>query len=257
MLSKDPEVILHSLKVMEGKDPLDSTSADLSQYAVKNLENPFYTFGYMPELLDQEAIHPAIRQSLRDKIAVLKEAGHRVQEISFEMMEYLVPCYYVLTTAEASSNLSRFDGVRYGHQTEDFEDIAELYKNTRSEGFGTEVKRRIMMGTFVLSVGYFDAYFAKAQKVRRMICDKVNEIFDSVDFLLMPTTTDMAWKIGELVDDPVQMYLSDIFTVLANLTGLPAISVPIENNNQELPYGLQLIGTKFADERLIVVAQDL
>ena len=175
-------------------------------------------------------------------------------EISFDLLNHLVPCYYVLTTAEASSNLNRYDGIRYGLQESQSKDLKELYVENRSNGFGLEVKRRIMMGTFVLSVGYFDAYFNKAQKVRRLITDRIQDIFMDHDFILIPTTPDVAWPIGENIDDPVSIYLSDIFTVLANICGLPAISAPKISPNR-MPHGLQLIGPRMSDKRVLSAAK--
>ena len=159
-----------------------------------------------------------------------------------------------MTTAEASSNLNRYDGIRYGLQESQSKDLRELYVDNRSKGFGLEVKRRIMMGTFVLSVGYFDAYFNKAQKVRRLITDRIQDIFETHDFILIPTTPDVAWPIGENSDDPVSIYLSDIFTVLANICGLPAISAPQVHNNR-MPHGLQLIGPKMSDRNMLAAAK--
>jgi aspartyl-tRNA(Asn)/glutamyl-tRNA(Gln) amidotransferase subunit A len=161
----------------------------------------------------------------------------------------------VLTTAEASSNLNRYDGIRYGYQTDHFDTIEELYTNSRSEGFGDEVKRRIMMGTFVLSVGYYDAYFTKAQQVRSLIVKRLEEIFTTNDFLILPTTTDIPWKLGEATKDPVSMYLADIFTVLANLAGLPAISLPMNFTGERIfSSGLQIIGPYGSDQNLLKFA---
>ena len=171
------------------------------------------------------------------------------------MLPYLVPTYYVLTTAEASSNLSRYDGIRYGHRSEEITDINSLYINSRSEGFGMEVKRRIMMGTFVLSVGHYDAYFAKAQSVRRKIVNRLLEIFSEYDFILMPTTTGSAPKIGGM--NPIEMYLSDVFTVLANIGGLPAISLPSDNIEGKMPVGVQLLAAPQNDEELLSLSLSL
>jgi aspartyl-tRNA(Asn)/glutamyl-tRNA(Gln) amidotransferase subunit A len=256
ILSKDIEVMSLTLNTIEGYDQYDGTSAQLDTISTKPTQKS-YSFTYFPEVINHPKLSKEIKQSIESKITSLKEQGHTVEPSSFDLIDYLVPCYYVLTTAEASSNLSRFDGVRYGHQAENFNTIEELYTKSRSEGFGTEVKRRIMMGTFVLSVGYFDAYFTKAQKVRQLINTKIQNLFDQHDFILMPTTTDIAWKIGEKVDDPIEMYLSDIFTVLANLCALPAISIPQPVVPGNMPIGIQILAQKFDDHRLLEVSRYL
>jgi len=210
LLSQDLQTISTALTVVEGYDPLDSTSLQIND---KPKTSEKYRFAYFAEAIQHDSISPEICESLQSKIDQLRSEGHEVTEVSFDLLNYLVPCYYVLTTAEASSNLNRYDGIRYGLQESQSKDLRELYVHNRSKGFGLEVKRRIMMGTFVLSVGYFDAYFNKAQKVRRLITDRIQDIFDNHDFILIPTTPDVAWPIGENIDDPVSIYLSDIFTV--------------------------------------------
>ncbi len=251
LLSKDLNSISTTLKVIEGFDPLDSTSIEIP---VAQPNSSSYKFAYFSEALHHPSIAPEIRDSLKQKIDELRNNGHTVEEISFDLIDYLVPCYYVLTTAEASSNLNRYDGIRYGLQTSTNSNLKELYIENRSNGFGLEVKRRIMMGTFVLSVGYFDAYFNKAQKVRRKIVERISDIFDKHDFILMPTTPDVAWPIGDKSDDPVSIYLTDIFTVLANICGLPAISAPQITENA-LPHGIQIMGPKMSDASLLSAAE--
>jgi len=167
-------------------------------------------------------------------------AGHTVEGIEFELLDYIVPAYYVLTTAEASSNLSRYDGIKYGHRSNNAGNLTDLYKLSRSEGFGPEVKRRILLGTFVLSAGYYDAYFTKAQKVRRLLVEKTKEIFSRYDAIILPTVPAPAYKLGEK-NDPVEIFLADIFTVYANLVGIPAISLPLFKNENGLPFGLQVM----------------
>jgi aspartyl-tRNA(Asn)/glutamyl-tRNA(Gln) amidotransferase subunit A len=162
-----------------------------------------------------------------------------------------------LTTAEASSNLSRFDGIRYGYRSQNATDLESTYRKNRSEGFGTEVKRRIMLGTFVLSAGYYDAYYAKAQKMRRLIREKTLELLKTNDFIILPTTPSTAFGIGEKTKDPVEMYLADLYTVQANITGLPAVSVPLGKHSNGLPYGIQLIGNKFSEARLLAFSKYL
>ena len=184
-------------------------------------------------------------------------AGHKIEPVEFEYLDYIIPAYYVLTTAEASSNLSRFDGVRFGHRSEKATDLIEIYKKSRSEGFGTEVKRRIMLGAFVLSSGYYDAYYTKAQKIRRLIAEKTFEIFDEYDFILMPASPTPPWNIGDKMDDPVEAYLADIFTVQANMVGIPAISLPFGKHENGLPMGIQLMANKFEEKKLLTFSQHL
>ncbi|RYY32433.1 MAG: Asp-tRNA(Asn)/Glu-tRNA(Gln) amidotransferase subunit GatA, partial [Sphingobacteriaceae bacterium] len=181
----------------------------------------------------------------------LRADGHTVEPISFDYLDYLVPTYYILAMAEASSNLARYDGVHYGYRSPAATDLTSTYKKSRSEGFGKEVQRRIMLGTFVLSSGYYDAYYAKAQKVRRLIQDKTNEILNDYDFLLVPTAPEPAFEIGKGETDPVRSYLADIFTVQASLAGVPAISLPTGNNSKGLPLGLQLLAKHFAETELL------
>jgi aspartyl-tRNA(Asn)/glutamyl-tRNA(Gln) amidotransferase subunit A len=197
-----------------------------------------------------------VKEKLDDTIEKLKAAGHEIVELSFPYLDYLVPTYYVLTTAEASSNLSRFDGVHYGHRSSEAKGVEQTYIKSRSEGFGPEVKRRIMTGTFVLSHGYYDAYYTKAQKVRCVLQNKTNEMLSEVDVLIMPTTPSTAFE-KDAVKDPIQMYLQDIFTVHANLTGNPAISIPLAIHSNGLPFGLQLMTAHFAEQELFNFAQSI
>jgi aspartyl-tRNA(Asn)/glutamyl-tRNA(Gln) amidotransferase subunit A len=178
-------------------------------------------------------------------------------EVSFPYLPYAIPTYYILATAEASSNLSRYSGVHYGYRSGNATDLESTYKKSRTEGFGEEVKRRIMMGTFVLSEGYYDAYYGRGQKVRRLLRDKSLEILQQADAILTPTTTGTAFKFGEKSDDPIQMYLEDIFTVLANLTGLPAISVPFATHSNGMPLGIQLMGRPLAEAEIFALAKAL
>lgn len=182
--------------------------------------------------------------------------GHIVEPVSFKYLDYVVAAYYILTTAESSSNLSRYDGVHFGYRSEKATDLESTYKLSRSEGFGEEVKRRIMLGTFVLSAGYYDAYYARAQKVRRLIKEKMEEILDNYDFVLTPTTPGPAFDIGAKKTDPLEAYLADIFTVIASLTGLPAISVPCGTTEEGLPIGIQFIGKSFEEDKLLSFSKD-
>jgi aspartyl-tRNA(Asn)/glutamyl-tRNA(Gln) amidotransferase subunit A len=177
--------------------------------------------------------------------------------VEFPYLKYLVPTYYVLTTAEASSNLSRYSGVHYGYRSLNASDLENTYKQSRSKGFGAEVKRRIMLGTFVLSAGYYDAYYAKGQKVRRVIRDHTNSLFQSFDAILTPTTPGPAFKFGQKGSDPIQMYLEDIYTVQANICGIPAITVPCGKTEEGLPMGVQLMTKAFDEEQLLAFAHHL
>lgn len=243
------------LAVMSGKDPKDATSSSKKlTFQLVNKPTEKHKIAFLKEALENENVDPEVRAQLEKTIDELRAAGHVVEGVSFPYLDYLVPAYYVLTTAEASSNLSRYDGVHYGHRSEVAKGVEETYVLSRSEGFGTEVKRRIMAGTFVLSHGYYDAYYTKGMKVRRVLKDKTKEIFANYAFLLLPTTPATAFESGA-VNDPIQMYLQDIFTVHANLTGNPAISLPIGQHSNGLPFGIQVMADDFNDEALINFAQ--
>jgi aspartyl-tRNA(Asn)/glutamyl-tRNA(Gln) amidotransferase subunit A len=250
------------LEVISGPDDYDATvlRKQIPQYysSLPKDQNKKYRFAYFNEALDHPNLDKNISGSIKSTIEQLKENGHDVKPVQFEYLDYVVPAYYVLTTAEASSNLSRYDGVRYGYRTKkSTSDLIEFYKLNRSEGFGKEVKRRIMLGTFVLSTGYYDAYFTKAQQVRRLLVNKTKEIFSEYDFILMPNSPAPAFKIGEKLDDPIAMYLADIFTVMANLTGCPAISLPLYKHNTGMPFGLQLISQNLNELTLLQVSKQL
>lgn len=237
-------------EIMAGKDPMDSTSSsriveDFSPVAKKEVKK----IAFIQESFETEGIHPEVKKRMEDIMEALKADGNIVEPVSFPYLDYMVPTYYVLSTAEASSNLSRFDGVHYGYRSADAVGVEETYKKSRSEGFGKEVKRRIMAGTFVLSHGYYDAYYTKGQKVRRVLQNKTKEIFDSYDFILLPTTPSTAFEINA-VKDPIQMYLQDIFTVHANLTGHPAISLPYGKTSENMPFGVQLMAKPFEEKAL-------
>lgn len=206
------------------------------------------TFSVMNEALFNEGLDPQIKQHFETLINTLLDQGHKVQYFDFPLLEHLVPTYYVLTTAEASSNLSRYSGMLYGHRSTKGTDLESTITLSRSEGFGPEVKRRILLGTFVLSSDHYDAYYEKAQKVRRKILDETNKILESSDVILLPTTSTPAFKLGEKSKDPIAMYLADLFTVQANLSGNPAISIPLFKNDKNLPIGVQLM-TKHQNEQ--------
>lgn len=247
------------LEVMAGKDEFDSTvsSTAVELYSKYLYAKKQYSIAYFPEALEHEKVDLSIRDWMKAFFRKLKAEGHQADAQSFPYLDYLVPAYYVLTTAEASSNLGRYDGIRYGYHSKEEPDLYQLYKRNRSEGFGAEVKRRIMLGTFVLSAGYYDAYYAKAQKVRRMICEATEKIFEQYDFILLPTAPTTAFKIAEHSKDPVQLFLADIFTVQANLTGLPAISLPLGKDAAGLPIGIQVMAKRFDEARLLAFSSYL
>lgn len=238
------------LEVMAGPDGYDSTALQtpLPPIDVAPPADKKYRIAYFAEALNHPSLDKEIAAGISATIAQLQADGHTVEPVAFELLDYVVPAYYVLTTAEASSNLSRYDGVRFGHRTEaPVENLTEFYERSRTEGFGKEVQLRIMLGTFVLSAGYYDAYYTKAQQVRRMLVDKTNRIFSDFDLLLLPNSPTTALPLGQKSDDPTAVYLADIYTVFANLTGLPGIALPLYKHSNGLPFGLQVL-TKAADE---------
>jgi aspartyl-tRNA(Asn)/glutamyl-tRNA(Gln) amidotransferase subunit A len=237
-------------EIMAGKDPMDSTSSSRSVESFMPVaKKEPKKIAFIQESFETEGIHPEVKKRMEDIMEALKADGNIVEPVSFPYLDYMVPTYYVLSTAEASSNLSRFDGVHYGYRSNEAVGVEETYKKSRSEGFGKEVKRRIMAGTFVLSHGYYDAYYTKGQKVRRVLQNKTKEIFDNYDFILLPTTPSTAFEINA-VKDPIQMYLQDIFTVHANLTGHPAISLPYGSTSENMPFGVQLMAKPFEEKAL-------
>lgn len=241
------------LSIMAGKDEFDSTSSSLPLKDKVQVSEKL-KIGVISECSNHPGLDEEVKSFLSQKINALKSAGHEVVELSFPYLDYLVPAYYVLTTAEASSNLARFDGVHYGYRSPNAVGVEQTYINSRSEGFGPEVKRRIMAGTFVLSHGYYDAYYSKAQKVRRILKDTTDEMFKNVDFLLMPTTPSTAFEMNAIKDN-IQMYLQDIFTVHANLTGNPAMSIPLGNHSNGLPFGIQIMTDRFKEGELFEYAE--
>jgi aspartyl-tRNA(Asn)/glutamyl-tRNA(Gln) amidotransferase subunit A len=247
------------LEVIAGPDEFDSTGSnaiparfcsDLNLGGKKH-------FAFLREPIESAGLNPLIKETFLSKIKELRERGHTVDAVDFPFLDFLVPTYYVLTTAEASSNLSRFDGMRYGYRSSNATELESTYKLSRSEGFGPEVKRRIMLGTFVLSEGYYDAYYAKAQRVRRMLRERVEKLFSDYDLILSPTTPDVAFRFGENSADPIKMYLEDIYTVLANLTGHPAVSVPMGKNEEGLPFAMQIMGRMFDEGTVLAAAESI
>ncbi len=253
ILGKNIEDVALLLEVMAGEDKMDSTSS--SRAVEKYASLPEYTkkarIAYFDTAINHASIDADIRRQTLDCIARLKAAGHTVEAVDFPYLDYIIPAYYVLTTAEASSNLSRYDGIRYAYRDPEAKTLQETYEKSRTEGFSKEVKRRIMLGTFVLSAGYYDAYYAKAQKVRRLIQEKTLEILSRHDFILMPTSPSPAFGLGEKTKDPVEMYLADIYTVQANMTGMPAINLPLGTHESGLPLGIQLMANKFEEASLL------
>ena len=248
------------LEIIAGADEYDSTVSQkpIEKYSEVLKEKKKNRFAYFKETLEHPSLDIEIADGINKLIEQIKSEGHEVAALSFEYLDYIVPAYYILTTAEASSNLSRYDGVRYGYRSaKPSTDLTEFYKHNRSEGFGKEVKRRIMLGTFVLSTGYYDAYFAKAQKVRRKLVEKTQLVFNEFDFILMPTSPSVAFKIGEKTDDPIAMYLADIYTVFANLTGIPGISLPLFKHSNGMPFGIQLMAKQFNELSLLQASQQL
>jgi aspartyl-tRNA(Asn)/glutamyl-tRNA(Gln) amidotransferase subunit A len=244
------------LGIIAGHDKHDNTSSSrpVGEYMQLNGAAKKFRIAYIRECVHAEGIDPEVRDKIVTQIEKLKTLGHTVEEVSFPYLKYLVPVYYVLTTAEASSNLARFAGIHYGYRSPDATDLESTYKKTRSEGFGAEVKRRIMLGTFVLSAGYYDAYYSKGQKVRRVVRDKTRDLLKDFDFLLTPSTPGTAFEFGKNSADPIKMYLEDIFTVQANIAGVPAISVPCGLHSNGLPIGLQLMAADFEEAKLLQLA---
>ena len=253
------------LSVIAGEDDFDSTAiagklshSDYYSPASVERDSKKYRFAYFKEALEHPSLDKEIAHSLKNTLNELRKEGHEVSTVDFEYLDYIVPAYYVLTTAEASSNLSRFDGIRFGHQSkEKITDLTDFYERNRTEGFGKEVQRRILLGTFVLSTGYYDAYFSKAQQVRRLLVDTTNSIFERFDAIILPTSPTTAFPIGEKMTDPIAMYLADIYTVFANLTGIPGVSLPLYKHSNGMPFGLQLMTKKEEEKTLLEISEML
>ncbi|MBC3805087.1 Asp-tRNA(Asn)/Glu-tRNA(Gln) amidotransferase subunit GatA [Acetobacterium fimetarium] len=254
--TKDVEDCALVLNAIIGHDPKDSTSL--------NLEKKDYTQTLkqgvkgmkigVAQAFFGEGLQPEVRKSLEDAIAVYKAMGAEIVDVSFQYLDYALSAYYMISSAEASSNLARYDGIRYGYRAEEYDGLVDLYKKTRSQGFGEEVKRRIMLGTYALSSGYYDAYYKKAMQVRTLIKDDFNQVFDGCDVLLTPTAPTTAFGIGEKTSNPLEMYLTDIYTVPVNIAGIPGISIPCGLDNNGMPIGMQLLGPILSEETLLKVA---
>ncbi len=246
------------LEIMAGADDFDST--------VSRREVPAYTkalafdqkvkVAYLKETIDNDGLNKEVKDKTVEKLNFLKAAGHTVEAVDFPLLPYVLPTYYLLTMAEASSNLSRYDGVKYGFRSSQTHDLLSMYKKTRTEGFGEEVKRRIMLGTFVLSASYYDAYYTKAQKMRRLLADATRNILKEYDFIVLPATPTTAFQLGEHAD-PLEMYLADLFTVQASIAGVPAISIPNGEDSQGLPVGFQIITDLFQEDKLFAFSHYL
>lgn len=239
-------------EIMAGSDEYDNTLTQ-KEVVKSSFEKPTSTkkIAYLKETLENDHIDPEVKARTLELIEKLKGEGHQVEAIDFNWLDYMVPIYYILTTAEASSNLARYDGIHFGHRSEKATDLESAYKLSRTEGFGAEVKRRILLGTFVLSSGYYDAYYGKAQKARGMVKRQTDAIFKDFDFIISPTTPHTAFKSGVKPEDPTSLYLEDIFTVHANIGGYPAISLPKGEHSNGMPFGLQLMSASFNEASLL------
>ena len=251
--AKDAAIMLRTIA---GRDPMDSTSAEVpvTDY-VAELEKPVkgMKIGVAKEYFG-EGLEPETRAAIEAAIQKLAGLGCEIVDVSLPHTKYAIPAYYLVATAEASSNLARFDGVRYGHRAKGVRSLSDMYRRSRDEGFGPEVKRRIMLGTYALSAGYYDAYYLKAQRVRTLLTNDFIEAFKKVDAIVGPTSPTPAFKLGEKVDDPLAMYLADIYTVTANLAGIPGISIPVGNSKENLPIGMQIFGKHFDEATILRVA---
>ena len=246
------------LEVIAGSDAFDSTVSNEPVDLYTQTINESFTgnLAYFPEMLNHPSLDPEIRASFFNVLDILESQGHNILPIQFDYLDYIVPAYYVLTTAEASSNLARYDGIKYGYSSDiKPKDLADFYTTNRTTGFGKEVKRRIMLGNFVLSSGYYDAYFTKAQQVRKLIINKTDEVFSKASILLMPTVPAPAFTFGEKSNDPIEMFLGDLYTVFANLAGIPAVSVPIGKHSNGMPFGIQILSNRFEETALLQMAK--
>ena len=255
ILANNAEDIDTVMSVVSVNDDFDATMFQTDLYGdqspLQNIEFNTLKIAYITDAFENDALDPEIKSAGYQFLEDLKSKGASVEGIHFKLLDYVVPCYYILTTAEASSNLSRYDGVKYGYRSAHAGSPEEMYVNSRSEGFGNEVKKRIMLGSFVLSEAYYDAYFTKAQQVRRMIKDQIDAFFDQYDFIIMPSSPKPAWNIDEKPTDPLEIYMADIYTVLANLSGTPAISIPLGNNTEKMPFGIQVLSRVHNDRKLL------
>ncbi len=242
-------------RIISGEDRMDATTSNRPFPTPSSTQDSFKIATFR-QINTNEGIHPEILQSYQQLLEQLKSQGHEITTVDFDLMDFVIPAYYVLTTAEASSNLSRYDGIRYGNRKAG-KDLEDIYRKSRTEGFGTEVKKRIMTGNFVLSSGYYDAYFQKAQQARRLIRNRLQEVFSEADLICLPTSPTPPWKIGTKINDPISVYLADIFTVLANLAGIPAISLPYGTHKNGLPIGIQFMAETFREDKLFQLTRQI
>ncbi len=247
------------LEIMAGQDEYDSTVSrePVLPYSSLLTNNKKYKIAYLKDPLESPEISPSVKNATEDAIQWLKSDGHKVEPVDFHYLDYVLPTYYILTTAEASSNLSRYDGVKYGYRSQDHTNLETMYKKSRSEAFGKEVQRRILLGTFVLSASYYDAFYTKALKARKLIQQATREILKEYDFIILPTSPTVAFKLGEHTKNPLEMYLADLFTVQASVAGVPAISIPYGSDEEGMPIGLQLIADAFQEEKLLAFSKHI
>lgn len=259
ILAKEIYDCAATLEVIAGADAYDSTASNrpVPTYTTQLHFEKKAKIAYLKETLEYEGLQPEIRLNTMESIKALQQAGHQIDSIDFPLLAYALPTYYVLTTAEASANLARLDGVRYGYRASDTSNITELYTQTRSVGFGKEVQKRILLGNFVLGSSHYEDCFVQAQKVRRLIKDNLEAILSRYDFIILPTTPHTAWQIGYNAHDPLAVYWADVYTTLASIAGLPAISIPNGQDNQQLPIGLQIIANSFEEASLLGFSQHL
>ncbi len=255
-ITKDVKDCSMLLNLITGHDEKDTTSSNREKVDyTKALKNDVKGLKIgVPKEFYGEGINSEVKETLEKAIEKYKELGAEIEEFSLDIANYSLATYYIIACAEASSNLGRFDGIRYGYRTPEFKNLKELYKKSRSEGFGQEVKRRIILGTYVLSSGYYDAYYKKAQKVRTLVSNEFSKAFEKYDIILIPTSPTVAFNIGEKTSNPMEMYLADICTVSVNIAGLPGISIPCGVDKQGMPIGMQLIGNKFCEETILNAA---
>lgn len=250
---EDNALILENIAGHDKKDSTSSSKRTEKFVESLNVELKGMKFAYFKEFFT-EGIDHEVKKVIFDAFETLKNLGAQIHEVSFELQEYAIPAYYIISSAEASSNLSRYDGIKYGYRTEEYSDLLDIYTRSRTQGFGTEVKRRIMLGTYALSSGYYDAYYLKALKVRNMIRGSMNKLFETYDAVIGPVAPTTAYNIGEKSSDPLEMYLGDVYTVSANIAGIPAISVPAGYDQNNLPVGLQISCSAFSEQKLLNIA---
>lgn len=244
------------LEIMAGKDDRDATSS--AEKVTSSTEHSGkWKIAVLREASNPEGLQAEVKESLDETLSLLEKDGHTIEEVDFPLMDYVLPTYYILTTAEASTNLSRYDGAHFGHRSSETTNLESMYKLSRTEGFGDEVRRRIMLGTFVLSADYYDAYFTKAQKARKRIIDATNEVLNKYDFILIPTASTTAFTIGKHEGDPLAMYMSDVMTVQASVSGIPAISIPMSEDKDGMPIGMQIISKAFDEQKLFAISKQL